>query len=363
MTTTAHLRRGLGGVRRRRATPPTLDAATDDALPAGAAAGERLPDPPGVPRAPLRDRAAALAAPAGRRRPGPGPHDDPARVVHDEAQRGRRDGGRSPGPEFADLHPFAPDADTAGIRELIADLERWLAEMTGYAAVSLQPNAGSQGEFAGLLAIAAYHRSRGEEQRDVCLIPASAHGTNAASAVMAGMRVVVVGTAPTGNVDLADLRAKIDEHGPRLAAMMITYPSTHGVFETEVRAGLRRGARRGRAGLRGRGEPERAGRGGPARGVRRRREPPEPAQDVLHPARRRWAGGRPGRGGRAPGPVPARPHGPRRGRGRPGLGRAVRQPGRAADLLGVPAADGPRRAAPGHPDRDRGGQLRGRPAR
>ena len=138
-------------------------------------------------------------------------------------------------PGYADLHPFAPDADTAGIRELISDLERWLAELTGYAAVSLQPNAGSQGEFAGLLAIAAYHRSRGDQQRDVCLIPASAHGTNAASAVMAGMRVVVVGTAPTGDVDLADLRAKIDEHGPRLAALMITYPSTHGVFEAQVR--------------------------------------------------------------------------------------------------------------------------------
>jgi glycine dehydrogenase len=139
-------------------------------------------------------------------------------------------------PGFAELHPFAPEADTAGFRELIADLERWLAELTGYAAVSLQPNAGSQGEFAGLLAIAAYHRSRGDEQRDICLIPASAHGTNAASAVMAGMRVVVVATSPTGDVDLDDLRAKIDEHGRRLAALMITYPSTHGVFETDVRA-------------------------------------------------------------------------------------------------------------------------------
>jgi len=139
-------------------------------------------------------------------------------------------------PGFADLHPFAPDADTAGIRELIADLERWLAELTGYAAVSLQPNAGSQGEFAGLLAIAAYHRSRGDEQRDICLIPASAHGTNAASAVMAGLRVVVVGTSQNGDIDLDDLHAKIDEHGQKLAALMITYPSTHGVFETEVRA-------------------------------------------------------------------------------------------------------------------------------
>jgi glycine dehydrogenase len=139
-------------------------------------------------------------------------------------------------PEFADLHPFAPKADTEGSLELIAQLERWLAELTGYAAVSVQPNAGSQGELAGLLAIAAYHRSRGDDQRTVCLIPSSAHGTNAASAVMAGMRVVVVGTDAQGNVDLDDLRAKIDAHRDALAALMITYPSTHGVYETEVRA-------------------------------------------------------------------------------------------------------------------------------
>ncbi len=139
-------------------------------------------------------------------------------------------------PGFADLHPFAPEADAAGTLELIADLERWLAELTGYAAVSLQPNAGSQGELAGLLAIAAYHRSRGDEHRDVCLIPASAHGTNAASAVMAGLRVVVVATGPNGDVDLDDLQAKIAEHGRALAALMITYPSTHGVYETGVRA-------------------------------------------------------------------------------------------------------------------------------
>jgi glycine dehydrogenase len=138
-------------------------------------------------------------------------------------------------PAFADLHPFAPAADAEGTLELIGDLERWLAELTGYAAVSLQPNAGSQGEFAGLLAITAYHRSRGEAHRDVCLIPASAHGTNAASAVMAGMRVVVVATAPSGDVDLADLRARIEEHRDSLAALMITYPSTHGVFEAHVR--------------------------------------------------------------------------------------------------------------------------------
>ena len=139
-------------------------------------------------------------------------------------------------PAFADLHPFAPEADAAGIREVVADLERWLAALTGYAAVSLQPNAGSQGELSGLLAIAAYHRSRGEGHRDVCLIPASAHGTNAASAVMAGMRVVVVATSGRGDVDLADLRAKVAEHRDRLAALMITYPSTHGVYEAEVGA-------------------------------------------------------------------------------------------------------------------------------
>jgi glycine dehydrogenase len=138
-------------------------------------------------------------------------------------------------PGYADLHPFAPAADAEGTLALIADLERWLAELTGYAAVSLQPNAGSQGELAGLLAIEAYHRSRGDAQRTVCLIPASAHGTNAASAVMAGMRVVVVGTDGAGNVDLDDLCVKIDEHRDTLAALMITYPSTHGVYEAAVR--------------------------------------------------------------------------------------------------------------------------------
>ncbi|MEU9514788.1 aminomethyl-transferring glycine dehydrogenase [Micromonospora sp. NPDC048169] len=137
-------------------------------------------------------------------------------------------------PEFAHLHPFAPDAQTAGYRELIAQLEGWLAEVTGYDAVSVQPNAGSQGELAGLLAIRGYHRERGEGHRDVCLIPSSAHGTNAASAVMAGMRVVVVGCDADGNVDLVDLDAKIDKHRDALAAIMVTYPSTHGVYETGI---------------------------------------------------------------------------------------------------------------------------------
>jgi glycine dehydrogenase len=138
-------------------------------------------------------------------------------------------------PEFADLHPFAPAEDAAGLMRIISDLEGWLAGITGYDAVSLQPNAGSQGEFAGLLAIRAYHRDRGEGARDVCLIPASAHGTNAASAVMAGMRVAVVRCDERGNVDVDHLRSSVEEHRDDLAAIMITYPSTHGVYEDTVR--------------------------------------------------------------------------------------------------------------------------------
>jgi glycine dehydrogenase len=138
-------------------------------------------------------------------------------------------------PEFASLHPFAPREQAEGYRILFAELEAQLGEITGFAAVSLQPNAGSQGEYAGLLAISRYHESRGEGHRDVCLIPQSAHGTNPASAVMAGMRVVVVKTDENGNVELDDLRARAEEHADRLAALMITYPSTHGVFEEGIR--------------------------------------------------------------------------------------------------------------------------------
>ena len=137
-------------------------------------------------------------------------------------------------PGFASVHPFAPEQDAQGYRELIDDLERWLSEITGYDAVSLQPNAGSQGEFAGLLAIRAWHRSRGDSTRTVCLIPASAHGTNAASAAMVGMRVVVVACDDNGNVDLEDLHRCIESHRSELAALMITYPSTHGVFEEAI---------------------------------------------------------------------------------------------------------------------------------
>jgi glycine dehydrogenase len=138
-------------------------------------------------------------------------------------------------PEFADIHPFAPVDQTVGYQRMIDQLERYLVEITGYDAVSLQPNSGAQGELAGLLAIRSYHHSRGDEQRDICLIPSSAHGTNAASAVMAGMRVVVVQCDDHGNIDTGDLAALIEEHGDTLAALMITYPSTHGVFEVEVR--------------------------------------------------------------------------------------------------------------------------------
>ncbi len=137
-------------------------------------------------------------------------------------------------PEFARVHPFAPEADVRGYLAMIEQLETWLAEVTGYDAVSLQPNAGSQGELAGLLAIRGYHDSNGESERRVCLIPSSAHGTNAASAVLAGMRVVVVACDDAGNVDLDDLRAKVEAHRDELAALMITYPSTHGVYEHDV---------------------------------------------------------------------------------------------------------------------------------
>ncbi|WP_395820312.1 aminomethyl-transferring glycine dehydrogenase [Curtobacterium flaccumfaciens] len=138
-------------------------------------------------------------------------------------------------PEFANIHPFAPREDVEGYLDMIGDLESWLAEVTGYDTVSLQPNAGSQGELAGLLAIRGYHQARGDEDRTVCLIPSSAHGTNAASAVLAGMKVVVVACDENGNVDLEDLRARVAANADTLAALMITYPSTHGVYEHDIR--------------------------------------------------------------------------------------------------------------------------------
>ncbi|HET9963482.1 MAG TPA: aminomethyl-transferring glycine dehydrogenase, partial [Nitrospiraceae bacterium] len=138
-------------------------------------------------------------------------------------------------PEFSRLHPFAPSDQTEGYQLLFQQLEGWLADITGFAAISLQPNAGSQGEYAGLMVIRAYHRQRGEAQRDICLIPVSAHGTNPASAAMCGMTVVPVACDAHGNVDVADLERKAAQHRAKLAAMMITYPSTHGVFEADIR--------------------------------------------------------------------------------------------------------------------------------
>jgi glycine dehydrogenase len=138
-------------------------------------------------------------------------------------------------PEFGRMHPFAPAVQTRGYQKLFRDLEAWLTEITGFAAVSLQPNAGSQGEYAGLLVIRAWHASRGETHRNICLIPTSAHGTNPASAAMGGFKVVPVACDVHGNIDVADLRAKAETHAANLAALMVTYPSTHGVFEAAIK--------------------------------------------------------------------------------------------------------------------------------
>ncbi|HYD84573.1 MAG TPA: glycine dehydrogenase (aminomethyl-transferring), partial [Opitutus sp.] len=138
-------------------------------------------------------------------------------------------------PEFGKLHPFAPAEQTRGYQKLFRDLETWLSEITGFAAVSLQPNAGSQGEYAGLLTIRAYHESRGQGQRSICLIPTSAHGTNPATAAMCGFKVVPVACDANGNIDVTDLRAKASVHANDLAALMVTYPSTHGVFEGSIK--------------------------------------------------------------------------------------------------------------------------------
>lgn len=136
--------------------------------------------------------------------------------------------------EFGKIHPFAPASQTQGYQILFEQLEAWLAEITGFAGISLQPNAGSQGEYAGLLVIRQYHENRGEAHRNVCLIPTSAHGTNPASAVMCGMKVVAVACDSQGNIDVDDLKAKAEKHSNELAALMVTYPSTHGVFEEPI---------------------------------------------------------------------------------------------------------------------------------
>ncbi len=210
-------------------------------------------------------------------------------------------------PGFADLHPFAPAEDAAGYRAMVQELEGWLAEVTGYDRVSIQPNAGSQGELAGLLAIRAYHVGRGDTARDVCLIPSSAHGTNAASAVMAGMRVVVVKASEDGSVDLDDLTAKCEEHREDLAAIMVTYPSTHGAFEDGITELCRIVHEHGgQVYVDGANLNALLGYAKPG-DVRRRRLTPQPPQDLLHPARRWRSWCRAGGRARAPRAVPSEP--------------------------------------------------------
>ena len=240
---------------------------------------------------------------------------------------------------FAMLHPFAPLEQAQGYMQLFEELEAMLAEITGFDAVSLQPNAGSQGEYAGLLAIRGYHESRGDTHRDVCLIPVSAHGTNPASAVMAGMKVVVVACDEHGNVDVADLKKKAAEHAANLAALMITYPSTHGVFEEAVKDICDDRPCPWRPGLSRRRQPQCAGGPRAARRTRRRCLPHEPAQDLLHPAWRRRAGHGADRRQGASGTLPA---GPQRGDGREPRGGP--QPGAGCRLgrtlgLGLDPAD------------------------
>ena len=273
-------------------------------------------------------------------------------------------------PEFGRIHPFAPRDQAQGYTDLFRQLEEWLAEITGFARVSLQPNAGSQGEFAGLLVIRAYHRAHGQHHRTTCLIPQSAHGTNPASAVLAGMNVVVVKTDAQGNIDVADLTAKAEEHKDTLAALMVTYPSTHGVFGVLHSRDLPDRARAGRSGLYGWRQHECPGGPLSARRFRRRRLPPESPQDVLHSAWRRRPGHGAHRSGGAPRQPPARPSGG--ATGAPGklrdhLRRALGLSQHPADLVGVHRDDGQGRAAGGdearHPLRELHRQAARRPLR
>ncbi len=248
-------------------------------------------------------------------------------------------------PEIGALHPFAPADQTPGYARIFADLEQWLAEITGFAAVSLQPNAGSQGEYAGLLAIRDYHASRGEGHRNVCLIPQSAHGTNPASAAMAGFRVVAVRCLEDGDIDLADLRAKAAAHAGDLACLMVTYPSTHGVFEEGIQEVCEIvHAHGGQVYMDGANMNAQAG----------LCRPGDIGADVCHLNLHKTfciphGGGGPGRGadrrGGAPGALPA---GARR-RGRAGERRALRERVDPGDLLDVHPDDGRRRACARRP--------------
>ena len=194
----------------------------------------RLPRTPGVQHPPQRDRDAALPQAAGEQGPGAQPVDDPLGSC---TMKLNATSEMIPitWPEFAAIHPFAPLEQAQGYQAMIAELEEWLRAITGFDAICMQPNSGAQGEYAGLLAIRKYHESRGEAHRTICLIPASAHGTNPASAQMASMRVVIVECDKAGNVDLDDLKAKAAEAGAQLSCLMATYPSTHGVYEEGIR--------------------------------------------------------------------------------------------------------------------------------
>jgi len=236
-------------------------------------------------------------------------------------------------PEIGGLHPFAPVAQAKGYEQIFADLQTWLCEVTGFAAVSLQPNSGAQGEYAGLLTIRGYHEARGDHHRNVALIPSSAHGTNPASAVMAGMQVVVVKSTEDGNIDVADLKAQADKHAANLSCLMVTYPSTHGVYEETIIEICDLIHARGRC------------------------VPPQPTQNFLHSARRRWPWRRPyWRGGR-PRPLSARPRrgACRRPQQRRGFGCALGFGQYSAHQLRLHFNDGRRRPTPrhraGHPQR------------
>ena len=210
-------------------------------------------------------------------------------------------------PEFGGLHPFAPRDQAVGYLEMIASLTEWLKTVTGFDAICMQPNSGAQGEYAGLVAIDRYHASRGEEHRNVCLIPKSAHGTNPATAQMANMKVVVVDCDENGNVDVADLKAKAEEHKDDLACLMITYPFNARRVRGSGQGHLRHRPCQRRPGVHGRRQPQRPGRPDLARLHRRRRQPHEPAQDLRHPARRRRTGHGPDRPQGPSGAVHGRP--------------------------------------------------------
>ena len=269
-------------------------------------------------------------------------------------------------PEFGSLHPFAPAEQASGYHALFERLEQWLCDITGYDAVSLQPNSGAQGEYAGLLAIRAYHAARGEPHRKVCLIPSSAHGTNPASASMVGMEVVVVACDARGDVDVDDLRAKAEKHSKNLAAVMITYPSTHGVFEEHIReiCDIVHG-HGGQVYLDGANLNAQVGLSRPG-DYGADVSPSQSAQDVLHPAWRR----RPGHGAdRRQGAsralsCPAIPQPTARAAsGRAGVGGAVRLGVDPDDLLHLHPDDGRRRPDARHRDRDPQRQLHRKPAR